>query len=136
MRFQCMKGYWNPVKVNSRDGAQIIFRCEECSVRTCDCLQAVGGDNVDPDTIAVLAVALDEMLDIKPGTIRGQRRECADRYAKRGLRNLVVALYDEIRAARNAGHGFYSIARVISENGPHIAHSTLRGYFMEAGTKT
>lgn len=135
MRFRCMKGYWNPIEVNSREGAQMVFRCGECSVRTCDCLQAVAGDNVEPYTIAVLAVALREMLDIKPGTIRKQRIECVDRYAKRGLRTLVAALFDEIKAARDVGHGFYSIARVISENGPHIDQNTLRGYFreMEAG---
>ena len=135
MRFRCMRGYWNPVEVNSQDGAQVVFRCRECSVRTCDCLQAVAGSNTEPDTIAVLAAALGEMLDIKPGSIRKQRIECTNRYAKRGLRALVAALCDEIKAARDVGHGFYAIARVISENGPHIDQHTLRGYFreMEAG---
>lgn len=88
-RFRCLRGFWNPVEVNSQDGAQVVFRCRECSVRTCDCLQAVGGDNTEPDTIAVLAAALGEMLDIKPGTIRKQRiRSCKTevRYAEHDSR--------------------------------------------------
>lgn len=133
MRFRCRYGFWKPIEINSKEGAQLVFHCKECAVRTADCLQAVFGDN---SSITALAGALDAMRNIKPGTIRIPQTWCENRYAKRGLREVVTALYNEIKAAHDAGHGFGVIAKVISVFGPHISATMLRCYFreMEAGT--
>ena len=111
----------------------MIFRCDECAVCTQDCLH-VDNNEVNSESVAKVAAALREMLNIKPGTIRKKQIPYPDRFAKRGLKNLVASLFEEIKATRDAGHGFYSIARVISESGPHIDQNTLRLYFrtMEA----
>lgn len=132
MRFRCRYGFWKPIEINSKGGAQIVFHCKECAVRTADCLQAVFGDN---SSITALAGALDAMRNIKPGTMRIPQTWCENRYANRGLREVVTALYNEIKAAHDAGHGFGVIAKVISVFGPHISVTTLRCYFreMEAG---
>lgn len=131
-KFNCLKGYWNPIEVNSRQVARMIFRCDECAVCTQTCLDENFGtpkDEVNSESIAKAAAALRELLNLKPGSIQKKRVPCADRFAKRGLKTLVVSLFSEIQSVRNMGHGFPAIARVISENGPHIDPSTLRTYF-------
>ncbi len=130
MRFKCAHDFWSPIEINTKEGAQIVFRCVECAVRTADCLQSVFGDN---SSITDLAGALDAMRNIKPGTIRIPQTWCENRYANRGLREVVAVLHDEIKAAHDAGHGFGDIAKVISVFGPHISSTTLRCYFREMG---
>jgi hypothetical protein len=132
MRFKCARGFWRPIEINSKEGAQLVFHCAECAVRTTDCLQAVFGDN---SSITALAGALDAMRNIKPGTIRIPQTWCENRYAKRGLREVVATLYDEIKAAHDAGHGFGEIAKVISVFGPHISSTTLKCYFRKMGAE-
>ena len=132
MRFKCARGFWKPIEINTKEGAELVFHCAECAVRTTDCLQAVFEDN---SSITDLAGALDAMRNIKPGTIRIPQTWCENRYANRRLRKVVAALYDEIKAAHDAGHGFGEISKVISVFGPHISATTLRCYFREMGAE-
>ena len=131
MRFKCARGFWSPIEINTKEGAQLVFHCKECAVRTTDCLQSIFGDGSSTTT---LAEALSAMQNVKPGAIRIPQSWCENRYAKRGLREVVAALYNEVKAAHDAGHGFGDIAKVISVFGPYISSTTLRCYFRDMGS--
>lgn len=141
-RFQCLKGYWpSPIEVETIRDAEMIFRCPDCAMNDSHCLvQACGLPQVStgkPKRPPLsqgskdhkIVAALSRLTQVRPKSVRLTYATSEEGRACRNLRGLVQTYYDEILSARTAGHGFNTIAQVLTESGAHIHHRTLTDYF-------
>ena len=140
-KFRCLKGYWDfPVEVETSQDAQVIFRCSECVMNDSHCLgwvealHSTTGEMPSPpfseeEKETRVVSALELLAQSRPKRMKLTRASNDTGRARRNLRGYVAAYYDEILSARNAGHGFPTIAQVMTENGVVISHSTLQEYF-------
>ena len=131
-KFRCLKGYWDfPVEVETSQDAQVIFRCSECVMNDSHCfgwieaLHSTVGKMPSPP----FSEEEKEARVVSALELLAQARPKKTGRARRNLRGYVAAYYDEILPARNAGHGFPTIAQVMTENGVVISQTRLQEYF-------
>lgn len=140
-RFQCLKGYWvSPIEVETIRDAEMIFRCPDCVMNDSHCLGMVATPRLRAErspspTFSVgeqesrVVSALELLAQARPQSVKLTYAPNERGRTCRHLRGYVAAYYDEILSARQAGHGFNTIAQVMTENGISISHATLRDYF-------